>query len=1003
MKIDLFFDNNTIVSYANPEIKCTKLKYYCYSSTHYVYHSIMNLDVKIPHLLKEDTARKYEAFLAAAKNAAVSLPDDSEFINALKRVFTFSDFVFKNCTRDPEFFKDLHESGDLQRTFGTGEFHEKLISYLIDVKDDVQLSRQLRRFRRHHMVRIAWRDLAGWANLSETMDDLSALADTCIDQAVFFLYQWQCLKYGIPTANDGSHQRLVVFGMGKLGGQELNFSSDVDLIFAYPETGITQGGLESINNEEFFVRLCRQLIKIIGATIPDGVVFRVDMDLRPYGESGPVVMSFDAIEEYYQKQGREWERYAWIKARVVAGDKDTGETLLKSLKPFVFRRYLDFGVFESLRKMKQKISLEVKRKGLANNIKLGPGGIREVEFFGQIFQLIRGGVTPSLQERPIQKTLKVLTSENYISQKVCDELTVAYVFLRNTEHRLQEFSDQQTHVIPSDSVAKMRLAASMGFDTLEAFDLQMEKHRKIVHSHFEKLLEAKDSEPVDDRTKEIQTGLEAIWENFLEDKNRQKILLAAGYENFDEVERLLDHLRNHPATRSLSSDGRQRLDRLMPLMLKEIGRSEHPIVVLNRIVDLIKTIEQRTNYLALLLENPTAIVHMVNLVSASPWIVSFLSRHPVLLDEFLDPRTLYRPPDKPELQKEIRKRLDLLSNQDFEHQIQELCIFKQVNTLRVAAADVTGALTLMRTSDHLTEIAETVLNEVVELSWKHLVEKHGAPICQMDGLEIGRGFSVIAYGKLGGIELGYVSDLDMVFLHAGTGGVTLGGEHPIDNQQFFARLGQRVIHILTTHTAVGKLYEPDMRLRPSGSSGILVSHIDGFKDYQTNKAWTWEHQALIKARPISGDINMAKRFEQIRNDVLARPRIETQLKKEVIDMRERLRKELSSSDPGLFDLKQDTGGIVDIEFLVQYLVLLRSGEYKELLKWTDIVRLLETLKETGIINDQTAHILKVAYLTYRSAVHQFSLQEKPAIVPENKFFGMRENVRQIWKDIMEIE
>jgi len=531
----------------------------------------------------------------------------------------------------------------------------------------------------------------------------------------------------------------------------------------------------------------------------------------------------------------------------------------------------------------------------------------------------------------------------------------------------------------------------------------LEKHKRIVHSHFDKLLEAKDSEPVDDRTKEIQTGLEAIWENFLEDKNRQKILLAAGYENFDEVERLLDHLRNHPATRSLSSDGRQRLDRLMPLMLKEIGRSEHPIVVLNRIVDLIKTIEQRTNYLALLLENPTAIVHMVNLVSASPWIVSFLSRHPVLLDEFLDPRTLYRPPDKPELQKEIRKRLDLLSNQDFEHQIQELCIFKQVNTLRVAAADVTGALTLMRTSDHLTEIAETVLNEVVELSWNHLVEKHGAPICQMDGLEIGRGFSVIAYGKLGGIELGYVSDLDMVFLHAGTGGVTLGGEHPIDNQQFFARLGQRVIHILTTHTAVGKLYEPDMRLRPSGSSGILVSHIDGFKDYQTNKAWTWEHQALIKARPISGDINMAKRFEQIRNDVLARPRIETQLKKEVIDMRERLRKELSSSDPGLFDLKQDTGGIVDIEFLVQYLVLLRSGEYKELLKWTDIVRLLETLKETGIINDQTAHILKVAYLTYRSAVHQFSLQEKPAIVPENKFFGMRENVRQIWKDIMEIE
>lgn len=963
----------------------------------------MNLDAKIPHLLKEDMALRYEAFLAAAKDADVFLPDDSEFISALKRVFIFSDFVFKSCMRDPEFLKDLNESGDLQRTFGTGECREKLISYLIDVKDDAQLSRQFRRFRRYHMVRIAWRDLAGWADLSETMDDLSALADACIDQAVFFLYQWQCLKYGIPTAHDGSHQRLVVFGMGKLGGQELNFSSDVDLIFAYPKTGMTQGGLESINNEEFFVRLCRQLIKIIGGNTPDGVVFRVDMDLRPYGESGPVVMSFDAIEAYYQEQGREWERYAWIKARVVAGDKEAGEILLTNLKPFVFRRYLDFGVFESLRKMKQKISLEVKRKGMTNNIKIGYGGIREVEFFGQIFQLIRGGVTPSLQERRIQKTLKVLSNEHYISREVCDELTRAYIFLRNTEHRLQEFSDQQTHVIPSDSVGKTRLAGSMGFDTPEAFDSQLEKHRKIVHSHFDKLLEDKDSEPADDRAKEIKSGLEAIWENLLEDKKCEKILFSAGYENFDEVKGLLDHLRNHPSTRSLSREGRQRLDRLMPLMLKEIGRSEHPIVVLNRIVDLIKTIEQRTNYLALLLENPTAIVHMVNLVSASPWIVSFLSRHPVLLDELLDPRTLYRPPEKPELQKDIRKRLDSASHQNLEHQIQELCIFKQVNTLRVAAADVTGALTLMRTSDHLTEIAETVLNEVVELSWNHLVEKHGTPMCQMDGVKIDRGFSVIAYGKLGGIELGYGSDLDMVFLHAGTEGQTCGGKHPIDNQQFFARLGQRVIHILTTHTAAGKLYEPDMRLRPSGGSGILVSHIEGFRNYQTKKAWTWEHQALIKARPISGNINMAKRFEQIRNEVLARPRIKAQLKKDVIDMRERMRKELSSPDPKLFDLKQDTGGIVDIEFLVQYLVLLRSCEYKELLRWTDIVRLLETLKETGIINDQVAHILKFAYLTYRSAVHQSSLQEKPAKAPENKFRAMRETVGQIWKDIMEIE
>jgi len=963
----------------------------------------MNLDVKIPHLLKENTTRKYTAFLSAAERADIFPPDDSEFVETLKRVFAFSDFVFKSCMRNPALLKNLHESGDIQKKFESGEYRKKLVSCLTDIKDDAQLLKRLRRFRRQEMVRIAWRDLAGRASLSETMSDLSALADACIDQAVNFLYQWHCLRYGIPTAGDGSHQHLVVLGMGKLGGMELNFSSDVDLIFAFPESGITQGGSTTISNEEFFARLCRQLIKVIGAATSEGIVFRVDMGLRPYGESGPLSMSFDAMEAYYQQQGREWERYAWIKARVVAGDKPAGERLIKRLKPFIYRKYLDFGAFESLRKMKQKISLEIKRKGMKDNIKLGSGGIREVEFFGQVFQLIRGGVTPALQERSIQKILHVLAHENYIPENVCDELTRAYVFLRNTEHRLQEFSDQQTHVIPSDPVAKAGLAASMGFDSPISFIHCLEKHREVVHRHFNRLLEAKGSEPADDPDKKIEAGLGAIWENLLEDKLNREILYTAGYENADEVKRLLDHLRSHPATRSLSNDGRCILDRLMPLMLREIGRSDQPVVVLNRIVDLLKTIEQRTNYLALLIENPTAVVHTVKLVSASPWIVSFLSRHPVLLDELLDPRTLYRPPEKPELIQEIRKRLDLASDEDLEHQIEELCIFKQVNILRVAAADVTGAMTLMRTSDHLTEIAETVLSEVVELSWHHLTEKHGTPTCRLDNTDIGRGFSVIAYGKLGGFELGYGSDLDMVFLHAGTEGQTQGGKRPIDNRQFFARLGQRVIHILTAHTSAGKLYEPDMRLRPSGSSGLLVSHIEGFKDYQTNNAWTWEHQALIKARPITGDIYITERFEQIRRDILARPRIKARLRQDVVDMRERMRKAHSNPAPDIFDLKQDTGGIVDIEFLVQYLVLLKSCEYQELLKWTDIVRLLETLKDTGVVKEDVAHILKTAYLAYRTAVHQLDLQEKPAKVSEKKFHRLREDVEHIWKNIMETE
>jgi [glutamine synthetase] adenylyltransferase / [glutamine synthetase]-adenylyl-L-tyrosine phosphorylase len=962
--------------------------------------------IDLPQELIEDSQRRWDAFSSAAKHADISLWDDSEFIKVSKRVFAFSHFVTRSCTSNPALLANLVQSGDLHRKYPTDHYNHKLkksLSGLYELQQEDKLSFILRKFRLREMIRIAWRDLSGRADLSQTMADLSALAHACIHQALLLLYEWACHKYGIPTGYDGSPQHLVVLGMGKLGGRELNFSSDVDLIFAYPAAGQTRGVSNPINNEEFFVHLCQILIKIIGSRTSEGMVFRVDMNLRPYGQSGPLVMSFDAMEAYYQEQGREWERYAWIKARVVAGDKQAGERLIEALSPFVYRRYLDFGAFESLRNMKQKISLEVKRKHMANNIKLGFGGIREIEFFGQIFQLIRGGVAPVLQEQSLRKVLKALARENYIPQQACDELTRAYEFLRNTEHRLQEFSDQQTHEIPEDPVARIRLAASMGFSDPKSFTRCLEEHRRIVHHHFSQLLGAGDSKRIADPGEKIESGLEAVWLDLIEDDQGRKVLADAGYEKPNHVMHLLDDLRNDPETRLLSSHGRNRLDKLMPILLNVMGRSEHPLVVVSRIIDLIKAIQRRTNYLSLLLENRIAIVHLVKLAVASPWVVSFLARHPVLLDELLDPRTLYLPPEKSDLKKEIRRKLDLTSAKDLEVKIQELCIFKQANTLRVAAADVTGAVPLMRTSDHLTEIAETVLNEVVDLSWDHLAQRHGIPECQLDDERIERGFAVIAYGKLGGFELGYGSDLDLVFLHSGTRGQTQGGKYPIDNAQFFARLGQRVVHILTAHTPAGVLYQPDMRLRPSGSSGILVSHIQGFKEYQMNKAWTWEHQAIIKARPISGDRQMAKRFEQIRNLVLTRPRIMSKLQKEVVDMRKRMRRELSNHEPEIFDLKQDTGGIVDIEFLVQYLVLLKSSEYNELTRWTDTVRLLETLNQAGIIEANIAHFLKVAYLTYRSTVHQLSLQEKPAKVPENKFRDLRENVKKIWNDFMGIE
>ncbi|MBW2440027.1 MAG: bifunctional [glutamate--ammonia ligase]-adenylyl-L-tyrosine phosphorylase/[glutamate--ammonia-ligase] adenylyltransferase [Deltaproteobacteria bacterium] len=954
----------------------------------------ITLPDELPPPLADDYQKRWQSFQKAAAAAGISPAANSQVLQSSKYVFAFSDFAAASCTRDPAMLTDLVDTGDLFKPRQPDDYRQIIEMCLADVEDEDALMRRLRHCRRREMVRVAWRDLAGRAYLAETMTDLSAFADACLHQTLQILYQWQCDRYGLPTAADGSKQHPVILGLGKLGARELNFSSDVDLIFVYPKSGKTHGTKDTTSNEDFFTRLCRRLIKVIGQPTADGFVYRVDARLRPFGESGPLAMDFDTMEQYYQQQGREWERYALIKARAVAGDIAAGNFLLERLHPFIYRRYLDYSAFESLREMKQMIVREVNRRGMANNIKLGPGGIREIEFFGQIFQLIRGGVTPALQDTGIIRVLKALAADGHIPRKVCRELVAAYIFLRNTENRLQAYSDQQTHQLPSDGNGKLRLAASMGYSDTETYIALLNEHRQIVHGHFQMLLETGEA---DNRRKDDEDPLEVVWQEIAGDKPAEKTLEAMGYDQPDEVLQLLDYLRNAPETKALSPRGRQRLDKLVPRFLKEARAYDNPLTTLRRVIDLIKTIERRTSYLALLLENPTALTHLVKLSHASPWIASFLAQHPVLLDELLDPRTLYLPPHKEEMQAGLRQRMGQIPLDDLEYQIEQLCIFKQINVLRVASADVTGTLPLMRVSDYLSDIAECILGEVVDLAWNHLVAKHGAPVCRLDDRNCGQGFAVIAYGKLGGLELGYGSDLDLVFLHAGTHEPTRGGEKAIDSAQFFNRLGQRVIHILTSHTRAGKAYEIDMRLRPSGTSGILVSHIDSFGRYQMEEAWTWEHQALIKARPVCGDDSLTSRFDTIRRNVLARPRSKEKLTAEVANMRERMRKELLKPEGGVLDLKQGAGAMVDIEFLVQYLVLLHSYQYAGLLQWTDNVRLIQALIETGAMDEYTAHVLKHAYLIYRAAAHQLSLQEKPAKVPRQDFAHLQKRVAEIWE------
>ncbi|OQX04054.1 MAG: bifunctional glutamine synthetase adenylyltransferase/deadenyltransferase [Desulfobacteraceae bacterium IS3] len=961
----------------------------------------------IAALLQTQAQRRWQEFCQASQEQNIAVPDEPELINTAQQVFAFSDFISKACIREPKLLQDLVNSGDLGKAYEPDEYCIKLKSFLADVRDEASLIRRLRKFRRREMVRIAWRDLGGNAELSETMSDLSHFADACVQTALCFLYDWQTAQFGIPVNADGESQPLIVLGMGKLGAGELNFSSDIDLIFTYPELGETTGKSQSaksplergqgcVTNDEFFVKLCRKLLTALSANTEDGFVFRVDMDLRPYGEGGPLVMNFDAMESYYQIQGREWERYAWIKARIIAGDKAAGEKLLQQLKPFVYRRYLDYGVFESLREMKGKISLEVQRHGMQDNIKLGSGGIREIEFFGQIFQLIRGGVVPALQTRRIQDVLPILVEEGFIEKAVCEELLAGYVFLRNTEHRLQEYADMQTHQLPPDELGQACLAASMGFENWKAFSQTLFMHREKIHWHFNTLLELRNAKHSHD---DIEKKLQAVWQNSGDEERHTQTLSEAGFKHPHEVMQRLDDFRNGMSTRALSPKSRERLDRLIPLLLKETGLSEQSDSVFDRVIDLIKSIERRACYISLLLEKPQTLTHIVKLANTSSWILSFLSQHPVLLDELLDSRTLYTPPGKPELERELRHRLEQIPPDDLEHQMETLRVFKQVNLLRVAVADINNALPLMKVSDHLSYIAEVILKEVLDLAWNYMVEKHGEPECRISGCQ--RGFAVIAYGKLGGFELGYNSDIDLVFIHAGTAEETKGGRRPIDSGQFFARLGQRVVHILTAHTSAGILYDTDMRLRPDGSSGPLVCHIDSFGVYQDVKAWTWEKQAILRARPVSGDSGIAERFESIRKQVLTRPRQKAKLQEEVRSMRQKMRHDLASAGQGMFDLKQDEGGMVDIEFLVQYLVLLNANQYPEIVQWTDKVRLLRMLSECGAIDEYDAYFLRETYLSYRAFAHKLSLQQKPAKVPDTQFHAPRKRVRELWNYFIE--
>ena len=947
---------------------------------------------ELPEPLQEPVKRQWQAMTETVPELGDIPPDVAD---SLPRVWAVSNFVAQQCLRQPTLLSELARE-DLQQDYTWEMYRERLVQRLQLVSQETELMRELRRFRQREMVRIIWRDIAGWAELMETTRDLSHLAEVCVDVTLDKLYAWQCEQSGTPLNRDGQPLKLVVVGMGKLGAWELNLSSDIDLIFAYAEDGEVQGPGRGLSHGEFFTRLGRKLINVLDQKTADGFVFRVDMRLRPFGDSGALVTSFAAMENYYQIHGREWERYAMVKARVVAGDREAGKQLMAMLKPFVYRRYLDFGAYEALREMKTLISREVKRKGMERNVKLGAGGIREVEFIGQLFQLIRGGRDSKLTARKIIKVLTHLGEADYLPDFVVQELVAGYRFLRTVEHRLQAYEDRQTHLLPEDAPDQLRLAYSMGFESWESFQAKLKLHRQRIQGHFEQVFEAPQSEQADEGAADL-TG---VWFATVDETTSISVLTAAGYEGAEALWQKLSELRQSRAYHALSRQGRERLDRLVPLLLGAAGQADQPDETVQRLLDLIAQIARRSVYLALLVENPLALSQLVRLSSASSWISHFLKQYPLLLDELLDPRSLYAPPDKPELVAELGRRLAGMTLEDQELATDILRQFKHANVLRVAAADIVGALPLMKVSDHLTWIAETVLDEALEQAWQHLTARHGRPPLSGEG----KGFAIIGYGKLGGIELGYGSDLDLVFLHGiDSDNVTTDGAAPLALPMFFARLGQRLIHVLTAFTPAGLLYEVDMRLRPDGASGMLVSNLTAYEAYQREKAWLWEHQALVRARPVAGDRIIGERFLAIRRAILGQPRDKNELRQGILDMRQRMRQELDRSTAEQFDLKQSRGGIVDIEFMVQYGVLAHAHSHPALLDYPDNIRLLAALGDAGLMPQEDVMQLSDVYREYRCEVHRRALQEQTGTIEASRFVEERRLVEAIWQRWLEGE
>jgi [glutamine synthetase] adenylyltransferase / [glutamine synthetase]-adenylyl-L-tyrosine phosphorylase len=911
---------------------------------------------------------RYAQLVARCRAAGVPLHDDAGVAERIRRTLLASDFAFEAWRSQPQ----LLSPQGLERLRSGSDASARIETIKLD-PDEAAYMTALRKFRHAEALRLVFRDVNGLDELPEILSATSVLYEALLGSALEWSERVFATRYGHARATDGSLQRLVVIGFGKLGGSELNFSSDIDLVLAYPHGGESDGS-RPLDNSEYFVRMGRQLVRLLHEPTIDGICARVDLRLRPFGNAGRLALPFSAMEQYYQREGRDWERYAWIKARPVAGDRSAGKELQEMLRPFVYRKYLDYTAFAGLREMKALIDAEVARKDLADNLKLGPGGIREIEFIVQLVQLIRGGREPSLRVRGLLPALTACEARGHIPAKRARALREAYVFLRQLENRVQMLRDAQTHDLPEDSLTRERLALGLDYPAWEPLAEELAKHREIVATEFAAVLMPEGGQkarvPAEDAT---------LWQRACNETLDAALLEASGFVPGAEAAEALLKLQQGPQLRAMSARTREQLDHLMPQLLAVARTTAAPVACLLRLCRLVQTVARRPSYLALLEEQPAARKRLAQLFADSAFLAERVIAQPLLLDDVLDPRIDHLPMKRADISAEIAHVLTTLDEREAEAELERINEFKSSIAFRLGLAFNDGRADAVATARRLAALAESVVIAVAALAEREVIAQHG----RLPGE--GSGFSILGYGSLGGEELGFASDLDLVFVFDGQRAQAMSdGPRPLDGSRWYQRLTQRVMNWLTVLTRAGRLYEVDTRLRPDGSKGLLIGSVEAFVAYQESRAWTWEHQALLRARPVAGDVVLNAELADVRRKTLAVPRERAAVLAEVSSMRQRWRAERDRSNASQIDLKQGRGGLLDIEFALQGLVLAHAATNPSLLSTTANAGLIDACRDVGLLDTAQANSFARAHTELLRQALLCTLDLRSRIAPRDE-------------------